>query len=60
MLRELRLMKRGEMMAADYYVREASDEWDACERWENEGGRLRQNDEANHIAGRTQVAEGGD
>ena len=47
-------------MAADYYTREPSDEWDAFERWENEGGRLRQNDEASHIAGQTQVAEGGE
>ena len=30
-------------MAADYYIREPSDEWEAFERWENEGGRLRQN-----------------
>ena len=47
-------------MAADYYTVEQSDEWDAFERWENEGGRFRQNDEARHIAGRTQAAEGGD
>jgi len=31
------------MMAADYYIRESGDEWEAVERWENEGGRLRQN-----------------
>ena len=30
-------------MAVDYYIRESSDEWEAVERWENEGGRLRQN-----------------
>ncbi len=27
-------------MEADYYIREPSDEWEAFERWENEGGRL--------------------
>ena len=47
------------MMAADYYSREPSDEWEAFERWENEGGSLRQNDEANYIAGQTLVAGGG-
>lgn len=31
------------MMAADYYIREPSYEWESVERWENEGGRLRQN-----------------
>jgi NAD(P)-dependent dehydrogenase (short-subunit alcohol dehydrogenase family) len=31
------------MMAADYYVRQPSYEWESVERWENEGGRLRQN-----------------
>lgn len=31
------------MMTAVYNVREPSDEWEACERWENEGGRLRHN-----------------
>lgn len=30
-------------MATDYNVREPSDRWEAVERWENEGGRLRQN-----------------
>jgi hypothetical protein len=30
-------------MAADYYIQESSDEWESVERWENEGGRLRQN-----------------
>lgn len=29
-------------MATDYYTREPSDERDTVERWENEGGRLRQ------------------
>lgn len=29
-------------MAAEYNVREPSDEWEAVERWENEGGGLRQ------------------
>lgn len=32
-------------MAADYYIREPSDECESVERWENEGGRFRQNDE---------------
>jgi len=45
-------------MAADFYIREPSEEWEAFERWENEGGRHRQNDEANHTAGETQVAGG--
>lgn len=31
------------MTAADYYIHESSAEWEAFERWENEGGRLRQN-----------------
>ena len=30
-------------MAAGYYIREPIDEWEAVERWENEGGSLRQN-----------------
>ncbi len=30
-------------MAAGYYSREYSDEWEEFERWENEGGSLRQN-----------------
>lgn len=30
-------------MAADYYIRKSSDEREDYERWENEGGRLRQN-----------------
>ena len=30
-------------MEADYYIREPSDEWEAFERWENEGGRPLQN-----------------
>jgi len=47
------------MMVADYYIREPSDEWEVVERWENEGGRLRQNDEANYVAGQTPVAAGG-
>lgn len=47
------------MMAADYYIREPSDEWEVVERWENEGGRLRQNDEANYVTGQTPVAGGG-
>ena len=46
-------------MAADYYIREPSDEREVVERWENEGGRLRQNDEANYVAGQTLVAGGG-
>jgi hypothetical protein len=34
-------MKREkETMRAGYYIRELSAEWDALERWENEGGRL--------------------
>jgi NAD(P)-dependent dehydrogenase (short-subunit alcohol dehydrogenase family) len=36
------------MKAADFYIRELGDEWEAVERWENEGGvfraRLRTND----------------
>jgi hypothetical protein len=47
------------MMAADYRVREPSDEGEAFERWENEGGRLRQNDEPNYVAGQTLVAGDG-
>jgi hypothetical protein len=47
------------MMAAGYYIREPRDEWEAFERWENEGGSLRQNDEANYITGQTPVAGGG-
>ena len=31
------------MMAADYYIHESSAEWEAVERWENEGGRAQQN-----------------
>jgi NAD(P)-dependent dehydrogenase (short-subunit alcohol dehydrogenase family) len=31
------------MTAADYYIDESSDEWEAVERWENEGGRVQQN-----------------
>ena len=46
-------------MAADYYIREPSDQGEAFERWENEGGRSRQNDEANYVAGQTLVAGGG-
>ena len=30
-------------MEADNIIREPSDEWEAVERWENEGGRLWQN-----------------
>ena len=29
------------MKAGDYNVHESSDEWEAVERWENEGGSLR-------------------
>ena len=47
------------MMTADYYIREPSDEWESVERWENEGGRLWQNDEANYITGQTLVLGGG-
>lgn len=47
------------MVAADHYIREPSDEWESVERWENEGGRLRQNDEAHYVAGQTLVAGGG-
>ena len=46
-------------MAGDYYIREPSDEWEAFERWENEGGSFRQNGEANYVAGWTRVAGGG-
>ena len=46
-------------MAADYYIREPTDEWEEVERWENEGGRLRQSDEANYITGRILVVGGG-
>jgi hypothetical protein len=31
------------MMAADNNIREPSAEWEAVERWENEGGRFWQN-----------------
>jgi hypothetical protein len=44
------------MIAAGYYIREPSDEWEAFERWENEGGSLRQSDEANYTIGHTPVA----
>jgi hypothetical protein len=47
------------MMAADYYIREPGGEWEAFERWENEGGRPLRNDEANNIDGRMRVAGGG-
>lgn len=46
-------------MAADYYRREPSVEWEAFERWENEGGKFWQNDEAKYINGRALVAGGG-
>lgn len=46
-------------MAADYYISERSEEFEFVERWENEGGRLRQNDEANHVAERALGAGGG-
>lgn len=46
-------------MAADYYIREPSDEWEDFERWENEGGKLQPNDEANYITGQALVAGGG-
>ena len=36
------------MTAADYYINESSDVWKAVERWENEGGRLRQNHDLSH------------
>lgn len=47
------------MMAADYYISERSEEWEVVERWENEGGRLRQNDEANYVAGQTLIKGSG-
>jgi hypothetical protein len=28
------------MKAADNYIHESSDEWEAVERWENEGGSI--------------------
>ena len=28
------------MMEADYYIHEASEQWEDIERWENEGGRI--------------------
>jgi NAD(P)-dependent dehydrogenase (short-subunit alcohol dehydrogenase family) len=31
------------MTAVDYYIPESSAEWEAFERWENEGGRVQQN-----------------
>lgn len=46
-------------MAADYYISERSEEWEVVERWENEGGRLRQNDEANYVAGQTLIKGSG-
>ena len=52
-------MKGEEMMAADYYVREPSKEWESLERWENEGGRFRQDDDANDINGRRPSEVGG-
>lgn len=33
------------MTTADYYFHESSYEWEAVERWENEGGRVQQNHE---------------
>jgi hypothetical protein len=51
-------MKGEGMTAADYHMREPGDEWETFERWENEGGRLRQNDEAHYVAGKTLVAGG--
>ena len=30
------------MTAADNYINESKAEWEAVERWENEGGRIRQ------------------
>ena len=47
------------MTTVDYYIPESSAEWEAFERWENEGGRLRQNDEANYVAGRAPAAGAG-
>lgn len=46
-------------MMADYYIREPDDELEPVERWENEGGRLRQNDEANYITGQALAPGGG-
>ena len=46
-------------MTADYYIRDLSEEWEVVERWENEGGRVRQYEEANYVARQTQVAGGG-
>lgn len=39
-------------MAADYYIGEPSEEWEVVERWENEGGRLRQNDDGQRRSNR--------
>lgn len=36
------------MMTADYYIQEPSAEWEAVERWENEGGRLGQRHHRSH------------
>lgn len=35
-------MKRENETTRGYYIHEHSAEWDAVERWENEGGKLRQ------------------
>jgi hypothetical protein len=36
-------IRERKMMAVVYYIQESSNEWESVERWENEGGRLRQN-----------------
>ena len=38
-----------ETMARRYYIHEGSPELEAVERWENEGGRLFQNQHKDHV-----------
>ena len=48
-------------MAADYYIGEPGEEWEVVERWENEGGRLRQNDDGQRRSNRVgrKISSGG-
>jgi hypothetical protein len=39
------------MVTVDFYISEPSDQRESVERWENEGGRLRQDSEANSDEG---------
>ncbi len=46
------------MITLPDYINIERDMQRAIERWENEGGRPRQNDEANYVAGRTPAGGG--